>query len=97
MNFLYPGYLWYALLLVPALALLPFYYRAQRNVLLLLLSTRLAGPVVWVYRWYFVWLSGLALLFVLLLILALAKPLWGYHNRAPSRSRNLQILFVLDI
>ena len=97
MSFLYPGYLWYALLLVPVLALLPFYYRAQRNVLLLLLRARLTESVVGAYRQYFVLLSSLALLFVLCLILALAKPLWGYHNRAPSRSISLQILFVLDI
>ena len=97
MSFLYPGYLWYALFLLPALALLPVYYRAQRNVLLLLLRDRLAGPVIWAYRRYFLLLCGLALLFVLCLILALAKPLWGYNNQAPIRSRNLQILFVLDI
>ncbi len=97
MSFLYPVYLWYSLLLLPYLVLLPFYYRRQLAVLELLCRRNLNAEMRRAYRRYFSLLASLTALLVLSLILALAKPLWGYNSRVASQTRKLQIVFALDI
>ena len=97
MSFLYPKYLWYSLFVLPYIAFLPFYYRKQLDVLHLLFRHDLNDEMRQIYRRYFTFLSLFAALFVLSVILALAKPLWGYNSQVESQAKGLQIVFVLDI
>ncbi|WGK69839.1 VWA domain-containing protein [Candidatus Haliotispira prima] len=97
MSFLYPEYLWYSLFLLPYLAVLPLYYRKQLDVLHLLCRSNLNAKMRASYRKYFTLLATFFALFILFLVLALAKPLWGYNRKAEPRAKGLQIVFVLDI
>ncbi len=97
MNFFYPNYLWYILLIIPYTAILPFYYRKQLEVLHLLCRHNLNDEMLQAYRHYFNLLAFFAGLFVLSIILALAQPAWGYNNRVEPQVKNLQIVFALDI
>ena len=97
MNFLYPQYLWYAMFLLPYLMVLPYYYRRQLSVLHLLCSHSFNEAMRHAYLRYFTLLASFAALFVLSLILALAKPLWGRSDRVEIKRQNFQIVFLLDI
>ncbi len=97
MSFLYPNYLWYCLFLLPYLILLPRYYRKQLEVLQLFGQRNLSSKMYQIYHRYFFLLSFFFALLILSVILALAKPLWGYNNQVEPQVKNLQIVFVLDI
>ncbi|MEM9423980.1 MAG: VWA domain-containing protein, partial [Spirochaetota bacterium] len=87
----------YILLLLPCALLLPLYYRRQLEVFHLLCRHNLSGEMRVFYRRYFFLLAFFAILFVLSIFLALAKPLWGYNSKVGPQVKNLQIVFVLDI
>jgi Ca-activated chloride channel family protein len=98
MTFAEPIYLYSALLLIPALALLMVYANRRRHVVLARLGNpalvrRLGASVNWRGRR---WKTGLWFASIVLVLFSLARPQWGEDVQVIERT-GVQVMVALDV
>ena len=98
MTFAEPIYLYSALILIPALALLMVYANRRRHAVLARLGNpalvkRLGASVNWRGRR---WQTGLWFASIVLLLFSLARPQWGEDVQVVERT-GVQVMVALDV